>query len=76
MIRQLDANARGQTRVVMGPLRALAKRLKADHEFAQALWATARSDAELAQQTSSRGAPTRSCPASVPPAESSLTAAS
>ena len=44
---QLDAQAAGKTRVMMGPLRALGKKLKTDHSLAIALWDTGRFDAML-----------------------------
>lgn len=44
---QLDAQAAGKTRVMMGPLRALGKTIKTDHDLALALWDTGRTDARL-----------------------------
>ncbi|MDG3007454.1 DNA alkylation repair protein [Paludisphaera mucosa] len=44
---RLDAQAAGKTRVMMGPLRALGAKLKADHALALALWDTGRLDARL-----------------------------
>lgn len=47
VIRRLDADAKGKSRVMMGPLRALAKSLKTDHALALGLWKTGRTDARL-----------------------------
>lgn len=47
VIRQLDADAKGKSRVMMGPLRALAKKLKTDHALGLALWETGRFDARV-----------------------------
>jgi len=47
VMKQLDTDGAGDTRVRMGPLRALAKRLKTDHPLALALWATGRRDAMI-----------------------------
>lgn len=47
VILQLDANAKGKNRVMMGPLRALARSLKTDHALALGLWKTGRADARI-----------------------------
>jgi len=47
VLEQLDAQGAGKTRVMMGPLRALGKKLKTNHELALALWDTGRTDAML-----------------------------
>src|SRR6185312_4500362 len=47
VLRQLDAQAEGKARVMMGPLRALGKKLKTDHALSLALWDTGRTDAML-----------------------------
>ncbi len=47
VLEQLDAQGTGKTRVVMGPLRALGKKLKTDHSLALELWDTKRTDAML-----------------------------
>lgn len=44
---ELDAQSAGKTRLMMGPLRALGKKLKSDHALALALWETGRTDAML-----------------------------
>lgn len=44
---ELDARGAGKARVMMGPLRALGKKLKTDHALALALWETGRADAML-----------------------------
>ncbi|WP_422929169.1 DNA alkylation repair protein [Singulisphaera sp. PoT] len=44
---QLDAQMVGKTRVMMGPLRALGKAIKTDHDLALGLWETGRTDARL-----------------------------
>jgi len=47
VLEQLDAQGAGKTRVMMGPLRALGKKLKPDHALSLALWETGRTDAML-----------------------------
>lgn len=47
VIQQLDADAVGKKRLMMGPLRALAKKVKTDHPLALSLWATGRTDARM-----------------------------
>lgn len=47
VLKQLDAASAGKTRVMMGPVRALAKKLEKDHPLALALWATGRTDARI-----------------------------
>ncbi len=44
---RLDDLAAGKSRLMMGPLRALGKEIKADHDLALALWGTGRTDARL-----------------------------
>lgn len=44
---QLDAQSSGKTRVMMGPLRALGKKFKTNHDLGLALWETGRTDAML-----------------------------
>jgi 3-methyladenine DNA glycosylase AlkD len=47
VLERLDVQGAGQTRVMMGPLRALGKSLKSDHALALALWDAGRRDAML-----------------------------
>jgi 3-methyladenine DNA glycosylase AlkD len=47
ILEQLDANALGKKRFPMGPLRALGKKLKTNHDMALSLWATGRTDAMM-----------------------------
>jgi 3-methyladenine DNA glycosylase AlkD len=47
VLKQLDADAKGKTRVMMGPLRALGKKIGNDHALALELWATGRTDAMM-----------------------------
>jgi 3-methyladenine DNA glycosylase AlkD len=47
VLRQLDAQGASKARVMMGPLRALGKKIKTDHALAIALWDTGRTDAML-----------------------------
>jgi 3-methyladenine DNA glycosylase AlkD len=47
VLEQLDVQGAGKSRVMMGPLRAMGKSLKADHALALALWNTGRTDAML-----------------------------
>lgn len=47
VMKKLDANGAGKPRVMMGPLRALGKKLKTDHPLALELWKTGRTDAML-----------------------------
>lgn len=47
VLKKLDADNEGKKRVMMGPLRALAKKLKTDHPLALQLWETGRTDARI-----------------------------
>lgn len=47
VLAQLDSAGAGKPRVMMGPLRALGKKLKTDHALGLALWATGRKDAMI-----------------------------
>jgi len=47
VLQQLDASSAGRSRILMGPLRALGKKIKTDHPLALALWATGRTDAMI-----------------------------
>jgi 3-methyladenine DNA glycosylase AlkD len=47
VLKQLDADQAGKKRLMMGPLRALGKKLKKDHSLGIELWATGRTDARV-----------------------------
>lgn len=47
VLQQLDADAAGKNRVMLGPLRKMGKKLKTNHPLALELWATGRTDARI-----------------------------